>query len=255
MVVHTLDDSAWAQRWRGLLGEERPQDVRRFNQGRAFQRSGRVTGVRVDPGRIVGQVQGSRATPYLVEVMVGVLDDDGWRVFLEAVGGEVRHAARLLAGHPPDGLETQLEAAGVDLFGDPETVDARCACGEASRPCAHVVALWHDMGERIAEDPFVLLRLRGRGRERLLAELAAARRRRSGVEGVDGLDPAELSTRPWTRSPLDLADLEIGQGSAPETPAGPLKLLGDPPGWAGNVGAWDLFRPIVEQAARRAYDL
>jgi uncharacterized Zn finger protein len=255
MVVHALDDSAWVERWRALLGEEGPQDIRRFNQGRAFQRSGRVSGVRVDPGRVVGQVQGSRATPYLVEAMVGVLDDEGWRAFLDAVGSEVRHAARLLAGHPPDGLEAQLEEAGVDLFGDPESVDARCACGEASRPCAHVVALWHEMGERIAEDPFVLLRLRGRGRERLLAELAAARRRRSGAQGAEGIAAEDLPATGWTRSPADLTDLEIERGSSPEAPAGPLKLLGDPPGWAGSVGAWDLFHPLIERAAQRARDL
>jgi uncharacterized Zn finger protein len=203
----------------------------------------------------VGQVQGSRATPYLVEVMLGVLGDEGWSTFLDVVGGEVRHAARLLAGHPPEGLEEQLEEAGVDLFGAPEAVDARCACGEAGRPCAHVVALWEDMAARIAEDPFDLLRLRGRGRERLLAELAAARRRRTGVEGRAGIDPADLAVGPWARSSVELADLEVDQGAVPETSAGPLKLLGDPPGWAGSVGSWDLFRPLIEQAARRAREL
>jgi hypothetical protein len=35
----------------------------------------------------------------------------------------------------------------------------------------------------------------------------------------------------------------------PATPAAPLRVLGDPPGWAGGVTAWDLFRQLVERAA------
>jgi uncharacterized Zn finger protein len=243
---------SWVEGWRALLGEPQPADVRRFNQGRAFQRSGRVSGVRVDAGRLVGQVQGARATPFLVEVMIPVLDDRSWRLVLQQVGGQVRHAARLLAGHPPDGLEEELAEQGVALLGEPEQVDARCACGEAHRPCAHVVALWEDVAVRIEDDPFVLLRLRGRGRERLLAELAATRRSLSGAERREGIDPSTLDPSSWVRSSADPDDLEIPMLPEPVTPAGALKLLGDPPGWAGNVGAWDLFRPHVEAAARAA---
>lgn len=243
---------SWVDGWRELLGEPEPADVRRFNQGRAFQRSGRVASVRVDAGRLVGQVQGARATPFLVEVMLPVLDEEGWRTFLEQVGGQVRHAARLLAGHPPDGLEAELREQGVELIGRPEDVDARCACGEAHRPCAHVVALWADVADRIEDDPFVLLRLRGRGRERLLAELAATRRSLSGAEGREGMDPSAIDPATWARSLAAPDDLEMPLLPEPVTPAGPLKLLGDPPGWAGNVGAWDLFRPHVEEAADAA---
>jgi uncharacterized Zn finger protein len=243
-------EPTWVERWHALLGGQ-DADVRRFNQGRAFQRSGRVSGVRVDPGRVVGQVQGSRATPYLVEGMIPVLDDGAWRVVLELVGGQVRHAAKLLAGQPPEGLDAELRERGIDLFASRDALDARCACGEADRPCAHVVALWHELGDRIAEDPFVLLRLRGRGRDRLLAELAAARRRGGGPE-QEGIDPATLDVSSWTRAPREAADLEVGPGTVPGTPAGPLRVLGDPPGWSGNVSAWDLFGPAVGAAAARA---
>lgn len=245
--------ATWVGRWHALLGD-RESDPRRFNQGRAFQRSGRVASVRVDPGRLVAQVQGSRATPYLVEVLVPTLDDAAWRTAVDLVAGQVRHAARLLAGQPPEGLEDELADLGIDVFGTREDLDARCACGEADRPCAHVIALWEAVAERLPADPFLLLRLRGRGRERLLAELAAARRR-GGAAVEEGVDPATLDVAAWTRAPRDAADVEVDRGTPPETPAGPLRLLGDPPGWAGNVSAWDLFRPAVVRAAERARSL
>jgi uncharacterized Zn finger protein len=242
--------AGWLARWRALLGDE-GEDVRRFNQGRAFQRSGRVTAVRVDPGRVVGQVQGSRATPYLVEVALPTLDDADWATFLGVVGGQVRHAARLLAGQPPEGLDAELQEVGIDLFPSRAVLDARCACGEADRPCAHVVALWAELADRLDDDPFVLLRLRGRGRERLLAELASARRR-GGAAAPEGLDPRALDPSSWTRSAHGATELDIGPVAVPQTEAGPLRLLGDPPGWAGNVSAWDLFRPAIVRAGERA---
>lgn len=247
------DNSTWLDRWHGLLGD-RARDPRRFNQGRAFQRSGRVTSVRVDAGRLVGQVQGSRATPYLVEVMLPALDDASWRIIVDLIAGQVRHAARLLAGQPPEGVEDELAALGIDLFGQREDLDARCACGEADRPCAHVIALWEAIAERLPVDPFIFLRLRGRGRERLLAELAVARRRGEAV-GEEGVDPATLDARAWTRAPREAVDVEMPRAESPGTPAGPLRLIGDPPGWAGNVSAWDLFRPAVVRAAKRAQQL
>jgi uncharacterized Zn finger protein len=218
-------EATWVERWHALLGEP-GAEIRRFNQGRAFQRSGRVTAVRIDPGRLVGQVQGSRATPYLVEVMLPVFDDAAWRTVLATVGGQIRHAARLLAGQPPEGLDAELRDVGVDLFGEREDLDARCACGEADRPCAHVIALWHELAERLAEDPFALLRLRGRGRERLLSELAAARRRGAGG-AEEGVDPATLDAAAWTRAARDLDALEVPAGIPPDSEAGPLRLLGD----------------------------
>lgn len=246
--------SGWVERWWALLPQSE-EAIRRFNQGRAFQRSGRVTAVRMAPGRLTGQVQGSRATPYLVEVQIPVLDDAGWGVVLDIVAAQVRHGAKLLAGHPPEGLAEDLDNRGVSLFGHAEDVDASCACGEADRPCAHLVALWEAAAERFAADPFAFLHLRGRGREHLLAELAAARRRARGVREEPGIDLAGLSVAGWSRAAVPLDDVDLPRIEDPEIPAGPLRLLGDPPGWSGGVTAYDLFRPLVEGAAARARDL
>lgn len=246
--------SSWLARWRALLPQTE-ENVRRFVQGRAFQRSGRVTAVRVSPGRLSGRVQGSRATPYLVEALLPVLGDRDWVAVVEAISAQVRHTARLLAGQPPEGLEEDLADHGVDLFGSHDHLDARCPCGEADRSCSHLFALWEEAGERFTADPFALLHLRGRGREHLLAELAAARRRARGAEDELGIDLAALDTAGWTRSPVPLGHLDFPEGDLPETTAGPLRVLGDPPGWAGSVSAYELFAPMVDRAAERARDL
>ena len=124
-------------------------------------------------------------------------------------------------------------------------------CGEADRPCAHLVALWEAAAARIEADPFALLHLRGRGRQRFLADLSAARRAQ-GTAREDRITLDALPVERWTRAQASLEDLEVAPPPRPDVTAGPLRLLGDPPGWAGTVSAHEAFAPPVEAAARYA---
>lgn len=226
---------------RGLLDDASPQTALRVSRGRAYARSGRVTDLRARTGVLEARVQGSRATPYGVEVTVPPLPDADWDRAVAAIAAQVRHSARLLAGQVPDGLEEELEAAGVALMPRPSALSGDCGCDDPLRPCAHIAAVVEHAADEVAADPFVLLRWRGRGRERLLAELASARR----GEADDGAQPVRaLQGRDWTRAGASITeDLEL----ALVEPA--LERLGDPPGWAGGVSARDLFTPLVEGAA------
>ena len=240
----------WSEAWRGLVERPDPQVARRLHQGRAFHRAGRVSDLRVVSGAASARVQDDRATPVPVEVAVPVLDDDAWGVVVDALAAQVRHTARLLAGHAPDGLDAELARSGVQVFPTREELTLTCDCTDEIWPCAHGAALWETLAQRLAEDPFVLLRLRGRGRERLLAELADARRRRAHGERAPGMALAELEAGHWTRARLPLDGIGVGEPPAPRTPAGPLRLLGDPPGWAGGLDAWGLLHPLVQGAAQ-----
>lgn len=243
---------SWAASWRALLDEEHAG--REVRQGRAYHRSGRVTGLDVATGRLSGRVQGRRATPRAVEISVAVLDDDQWARVVDLLAGQLRHSARLLAGLQPEGLAEELADAGVILLPGPEDVAIVCACGRA-QPCAHAAAVWEAGATAIEEDPFTLLRLRGRGRERLLAEISAARASRSPGDG-DGFAHAvpldRLDHDGWTRARIPLEEVHLPPQD-PATPgATPLRLLGDPPGWPRGPSAEELFSPLVARAARWA---
>jgi uncharacterized Zn finger protein len=241
---------SWSSRWRDLFDDREPQVARRIAQGRAWTRSGRVSQVRALPGELSGRVQGTRATPYLVEVTAPTLPDDAWEQVVSRLASEVRHGARLLAGHAPDGLDAELDAAGIGLFPAPDALDLTCACGDRVVPCAHGAALWEFVADALDDDPFLLFRFRGRGREQLLGELSTARRRGSSAERrAAPLSLAEVEVHGWGRARAPLDEVPLPDVEPPATPAAPLRVLGDPPGWAGGVTAWDLFRPIVERAA------
>lgn len=241
----------WAAQWRALLLDD-DQRTRAVAQGRAYHRSGRVTDLQVGTGRLSGRVQGRRATPRAVEVRIAVLNDEQWTTIVELLAGQLRHSARLLAGLQPVGLAEELAARGLRLLPAAEDVQTTCGCGGA-QPCAHTAAVWESATDRIAEDPFTLLRLRGRGRERLLADLAAGRTHRR--DGAGSIPVSELDAAGWTsaRSPLEDLHLPSAEGRTPV--AGPLRVLGDPPGWPRGPSADELLGPLVELAARWASDL
>lgn len=246
----------WSEAWRSLVEGSDPRVARRLHQGRAYHRAGRVTDVRIAAGGASARVQGDRATPFSARVEVPALSDANWERVTDALASQVRHTARLLAGLAPESLDPELEAKGVRIVPVLGEIETECDCVEATWPCAHIVALWEALAETLETDPFALLKMRGRGRERLLSELGAARRRRTHGEVVRGTPIAELDTAAWQtlRGPID--DLVVPEPPEPRTPAGTLQILGDPPGWAGGVGAWDLFHPLVAAAAEwvRALD-
>lgn len=236
----------WASQWRALLPGDGEGAARRNAQGRAYARSGRVTDVRLGTGTLSGRVQGRRAMGRAVDVRVAPLPAPAWQEVVATLARELRHSARLLAGLEPEGLDTELADAGIALVPRPDEVQLDCTCSDP-QPCAHAAALWEAGAGLIADDPFALLRLRGRGRERLLADVAAARGGAGEREhqALDGLD-----VHGWTRARTPLEDLRL-PGPAAHVPAA-LTVLGNPPGWPGGPDAAELLGPLIDAAARWA---
>jgi len=238
----------WAQRFEGLFDDGNPQVVRRLQQGRNLLASGRVTGVQVNRGAVSASVQGFSATPLAVEITLPVLTDDEWTLVVGALASQVRHRARLLAGQVPDGSDSQLEGHGLSLIPRRSELDVTCRCGDAVVPCMHAAGVWLAVARAIDEDPFTLLKMRGRGRERLLADSATVRG--GGTAAVPAGQPlGSLPVAAWLSAARDVDDLVPAAPAAPRTSAGPLRLLGDPPGWTGGVSAGDLFAPLVTRGA------
>jgi hypothetical protein len=66
-----------------------------------------------------------------------------------------------------------------------------CFCPDYAFPCKHLAATFYLLAESFDDDPFAILAWRGREREDLLANLAAAR-----TEGRPAADRAEQAARP-----------------------------------------------------------
>ena len=104
------------------------------------------------------------------------LNNEQWNKVLDELAGRAIFAAQLLAGEMPAEIEDVFTAAGVSLFPDRLT-DLRtdCTCPDYANPCKHVAAVHYILGDRFDEDPFLILRLRGRTQDLILSGLRARR--------------------------------------------------------------------------------
>jgi uncharacterized Zn finger protein len=122
-------------------------------------------------------VQGTGEDPYKVKLWLDVLNDEDWGYVLEALTQKARWSAQLLAGIMPADIERAFAASGRRLFPFKlQEVRSECSCPDKANPCKHISAIYFLMGDRFSEDPFVLFQLRGRTRNKLLADLAEQRR-------------------------------------------------------------------------------
>ncbi|CAN5763545.1 hypothetical protein BH24ACT15_BH24ACT15_08650 [soil metagenome] len=245
---------SWAARWRSVLGGSDPDMQRRVRQGVATYRSGRVSDVRLEIGRVSARVQGSRATPFLVELGVPTLTVADWEVVLDLLASTVRYSARLLASQSPEGLEDEAAEQGVRLFPGLDQISVAAGhSGEDPFPVAGA-AVWEAVAVRLDTSPFPLLQLRGRGKDRILRDIA--RRRRDDRDNSDGgIDIAEISTVGWSLPSTPLDGVSIPRVTAPRMSVPALRVLGEPDGWAGALSPADLFGSMVSDAARQAADL
>ncbi len=185
----------WSQRFVAVL--ESYGLGARMSRGRRYARTGQVRSMSVVPGRIEAVVQGSRPTPYRCVVEVPVFDDATWERLEERLAARAAFAARLLDGELPPDLEDVVAAeTGVALL--PRSwgeLRASCSCPDWESPCKHLAATLYLLAERLDDDPFAVLLLRGRGRVELLAGL----RQRRGTAGPGpggGATPELVVARP-----------------------------------------------------------
>jgi uncharacterized Zn finger protein len=175
----------WAQRWIAAL--ERLMDSGRLSRGRRYARQGQVLSIEETREGITSRVQGSRRTPYKVNIKINHLTDEEWDKVIDALSEQAIFSAQLLAGEMPQDIEQAFEKAMVSLFpskrGDLTT---DCSCPDYANPCKHIAATHYILGERFDQDPFLIFRLRGRTQEEVMQAL---RQRRAGSDELIEVEP------------------------------------------------------------------
>ena len=200
-----IGESWWSRRF--LSAIESILTGGRLTRGRTYARQGQVIDLGIGSGLVVAQVQGSRRTPYGVQISMPAASDMRWEAIVDALAAQAGYAARLLAGELPHEIEDVFAEAGVALFPERGShLTTSCTCPDWATPCKHAAAVCYLMAEAFDDDPFLLLAFRGREREALLDEL----RDRRGLAVDDGgpsgtaspsLAPPRAPRRWPTRSP------------------------------------------------------
>jgi len=158
----------WSQRWVKFM-----QQVQAITDP-ALLRGLRVKRLEVRPGLIQAQVVDRDNGSIQVEVRVPPLTDAQWNAVIAALAGQAIFAAQLLVGAIPAEIEQVFTEAGACLLpSDSREIEQRC---EPAQDSARALsAVYRQLGEMVAEDPWLLLRLRGRDRQQVLDALQERR--------------------------------------------------------------------------------
>jgi len=186
--------SWWGRRWIQVL--EGFDIGARLSRGRRYARSGQVLSIEIEKGIIRAKVQGSRPRPYEVEIRVKTLSDRTSKALVKTLATRAMFAAQLLRGEMPANIEEAFKGTGGTLFpkerGDLKT---ECSCPDWSNPCKHIAAVYYLLGEAFDNDPFLIFRMRGIERDRLLSQLRSAGAGKPVREGIEGAYQASASRR------------------------------------------------------------
>ncbi|AWV90842.1 SWIM zinc finger family protein [Bradymonas sediminis] len=212
----------------------------RIKRGKRYARGGQVLSMDVHDGMATAQVQGSRATPYEVQISGASLGDDDWKRVEKTLAERAGFAAQLLAGQMPADIEEAFEACAFSLFPSSyEEMETRCNCPDYANPCKHIAAVFYILAEKFDEDPFLIFRWRGRSRDTLLEHLRQLRSVGSDATAqgeilADTATPLSDCLDHFWRAGNQLAQVQAHPAHA-EVPDTVLRQLGKPAGGIGKV--------------------
>jgi uncharacterized Zn finger protein len=252
-------ESWWGRRWITVL--ESFGLGGRLTRGRAYARRGQVVNLEITEGVAGASVQGSRPQPYTVRIALKKIDGAQRRKLAAALGADISVAAKLIGGNLPPEIEQCFEQAGVPLF--PHRINdlnTSCSCPDSSNPCKHIAAVYYLIAEEFDRDPFLLLQMRGLGRDEFMALLGT----NAGHPPVDETEegrvqaakPEPLIADPqrfWRGGQIPeqaYGDLAPGEEAAPLA-----KRLGPFPFWRGETDFLDEVGRLSQKAAARALEV
>jgi uncharacterized Zn finger protein len=256
----TSERSWWASAWITTFEERSRLDPNRMPRGLEYAASGQVTDLALMPGEARARAQGRLAVPYDIRIRVRPFTDQEWDRVLDVICAHIGRAAALLDGELPPEIAQDVASTGLDLVPGVAEVGPRCTCPDEAEPCKHSAGACFLVANALDTDPFVLLLLRGRTRDEVLAGLRS--RRRSGEpapagEGVPaqhaeavqdtGVDAREVFAARPKRGPIPTPPL-------PPAHAGhPSAIPVDPP--ASYVGLREDLVGLAVDAVQRAWEL
>jgi uncharacterized Zn finger protein len=245
MSNQPTNNAWWSRRWQTWL-KQLGLDITSDGGVRGC----RVKRMEVSPGLILAQVQDRELGAATVEIRLPTLDDAQWERIIGVLGSQAIYAAQLLAGNMPPEIESMFAGAGASLL--PESLDelqqSCTACPPGAAACRPLSAVYWQLGEMLAEDPWLLLRLRGRDRQQVLASIHE--RRNLGAE-----TPARPSA-PMPQ-PVETAAASFYSPGPPPLPDDGVPSLEDQLGdyWGRRKVLEEihhhLTRPVVELALLR----
>lgn len=161
MTVHQkYGQTWWGSQWLNALSQIDFDN--RLPRGRSYANKGWVTKFDVDCGTIRAQVQGSRVTPYKVEISVPQLSPDSAEKILDRIGKSATTISKMLNRELDPVVLEYTEENNIAIFPSRwSDLQMKCSCPDWAVPCKHIAAVIYLMAKEIDGNPFLVFSLRG----------------------------------------------------------------------------------------------
>lgn len=258
IAVDRFGASWWGREWLASLERLGGSWPGRLAGGRSFARQGRVSDLGVGVGLVSATVLGTQEESYCVEVRLPALDEAQWHRGVDRIAEDLVLMLRLLQRELPGSTGESLKRVGIDLFPSSSELSNRCSCEDQMVPCKHVSAVHYLFAAAIDNDPFLLFRLRGMERDRLVALLVGeddtnVKSVRAEAVALESLEAAEgVSVADFFDPNRPIPAIEINP-SKPRAALVAVRRLGPPP--RRLEGLPELLAPMIRAGADAAHRL
>ena len=115
--------------------------------------------MKISEGKVLARVQGTRKTPYKVEVKISPLKEGLCQKIIEQCSSRLENIEKLMSGDFPDDMKELFTREG-GLFPSPREISFSCSCPDWALMYKHVAAALYGIGARFDEDPMLFFKLR-----------------------------------------------------------------------------------------------
>lgn len=168
-------------------------------EGLEYARLGQTKKLTIGPSRADASVQGRGDRPYVTSLAFTPLNNEAWEKVVHAMAEGAIYAAKLLAGELPTNIEEVFAPLALKLFPTESTeITVSCSCSDfhaskalnspgAETPpspslastttpwCKHICCIAYLLGQRFAQEPYLMFLLRGMEGKDLLERLRERR--------------------------------------------------------------------------------
>jgi len=157
---NTLAKTWWGKAWNNNLTKYADYS-NRVGRGRSYLRHGAVLDLKIDSGAVHALVQGSRNSPYRVDITIQKIPKNNWNNIKKTCQGKIDSLQELLQGKFPKALAESFTSKDYGLFPSPREINFNCSCPDWADMCKHVAAVLFGIGSRLDDDPMLFFKLRG----------------------------------------------------------------------------------------------
>ena len=150
----------WGEQWLGAL--KNIDYSNRLPRGASYARNGMVIGIQFINNQINAKVQGSRRSPYKVNIVLPQFSEKQIDKLIDIISSQPVVLSKLLNRQLDTELDSMAEKAGMHLFPKQwSDLEMRCSCPDWAVPCKHLAAVIYKISMEIDNNPFLVFSLHG----------------------------------------------------------------------------------------------